>query len=97
MHGRRKGAWVSGMWVKLDALPQLACGACPLLSDDRECSIECGRHGQFQISWPQPSHPGIAENRAAGHTSLRAIAAELTRRGMRTRRVGKRGWGMSDA
>ena len=35
--------------------------------------------------------PILADIRAAGHTSLRAIAAELTTRGMRTRRGGT--WG----
>ena len=33
--------------------------------------------------------PVLADIRAAGHTSLRAIAAELTRRGIRTRRGGR--------
>lgn len=33
--------------------------------------------------------PVLADTRAAGHTSLRAIAAELTARGIRTRRRGK--------
>jgi DNA invertase Pin-like site-specific DNA recombinase len=36
--------------------------------------------------------PVLVDIRAQGHTSLRAIAAELTRRGMRTRRGGK--WGV---
>jgi DNA invertase Pin-like site-specific DNA recombinase len=38
--------------------------------------------------------PVIADIRAAGHTSLRAIAAELTRRGIRTRRDGT--WGVGN-
>ena len=33
--------------------------------------------------------PVLADIRAVGHTSLRAIAAELTARGIRTRRGGK--------
>lgn len=33
--------------------------------------------------------PVVADIRAAGHTSLRAIAAELTARGIRTRRGGQ--------
>ncbi len=32
--------------------------------------------------------PVLADIRSAGHTSLRAIAAELTQRGIRTRRGG---------
>ena len=36
----------------------------------------------------------VADIRAGGHTSLRAIAAELTRRGMRTRRGGR--WQVSN-
>jgi len=38
--------------------------------------------------------PVIADIRAAGHLSLRAIAAELTARGMLTRRGGK--WGVGN-
>ena len=38
--------------------------------------------------------PMLADIRAAGHVSLRAIAAELTRRGMLTRRGGQ--WGVSN-
>ena len=38
--------------------------------------------------------PVLADIRAAGHTSLRAIAAELTTRGMRTRRGGT--WGVGN-
>ena len=38
--------------------------------------------------------PVLADIRAQGHTSLRAIAAELTRRGMRTRRGGR--WSVSN-
>lgn len=38
--------------------------------------------------------PVLADIRAAGHTSLRAIAAELTARGIRTRRGGK--WGVGN-
>ena len=36
--------------------------------------------------------PVLADIRARGHTSLRAIAAELTARGIRTRRGGR--WGV---
>lgn len=36
--------------------------------------------------------PVLADIRAAGHTSLRAIASELTVRGIRTQRGGK--WGV---
>jgi DNA invertase Pin-like site-specific DNA recombinase len=38
--------------------------------------------------------PVIADIRAAGYTSIRAIAAELTARGIRTRRGGK--WGLAN-
>jgi DNA invertase Pin-like site-specific DNA recombinase len=38
--------------------------------------------------------PVLADIRAAGHTSLRAIAAELTARGIRTRRGGR--WGVGN-
>ena len=38
--------------------------------------------------------PMLADIRAAGHVSLRAIAAELTRRGMLTRRGGQ--WGVAN-
>jgi Recombinase len=38
--------------------------------------------------------PVIDDIRAAGHTSLRAIAAELTVRGIRTRRGGA--WGVGN-
>jgi DNA invertase Pin-like site-specific DNA recombinase len=38
--------------------------------------------------------PVVAEIRTAGHTSLRAIAAELTARGIRTRRGGQ--WGVGN-
>lgn len=38
--------------------------------------------------------PVIADIRAAGHTSLRAVAAELTARGIRTRRGGQ--WGVGN-
>lgn len=38
--------------------------------------------------------PVIADIRAAGHTSLRAVAAELTARGIRTRRGGA--WGVGN-
>ncbi len=38
--------------------------------------------------------PVLADIRAAGHTSLRAVAAELTARGIRTRRGGK--WGVGN-
>jgi DNA invertase Pin-like site-specific DNA recombinase len=38
--------------------------------------------------------PVLADIRAAGHTSLRAIAAELTARGIRTRRGGQ--WGVGN-
>ena len=38
--------------------------------------------------------PVLADIRAAGHTSLRAVADELTRRGMRTRRGGN--WSVSN-
>jgi DNA invertase Pin-like site-specific DNA recombinase len=38
--------------------------------------------------------PVLADIRAQGHTSLRAIADELTRRGMRTRRGGR--WSVSN-
>jgi DNA invertase Pin-like site-specific DNA recombinase len=38
--------------------------------------------------------PVLADIRAAGHTSLRAIAAELTARGIRTRRGGR--WSVSN-
>lgn len=36
----------------------------------------------------------VTDIRSAGHTSLRAIAAELTKRGIRTRRGGK--WGVGN-
>jgi hypothetical protein len=36
----------------------------------------------------------VADTRAAGHVSLRAIAAELTARGIRTRRGGA--WGVGN-
>lgn len=38
--------------------------------------------------------PVLADIRATGHSSLRAIAAELTSRGIRTRRGGK--WGVGN-
>ena len=38
--------------------------------------------------------PVLADIRAAGHTSLRAVAAELTARGIRTRRGGQ--WGVGN-
>jgi DNA invertase Pin-like site-specific DNA recombinase len=38
--------------------------------------------------------PVLADIRATGHTSLRAIAAELTARGIRTRRGGQ--WGVGN-
>ena len=38
--------------------------------------------------------PVLTDIRAAGHTSLRAIAAELTARGIRTRRGGA--WGVGN-
>ncbi len=38
--------------------------------------------------------PVLAHTRAQGHRTLRAIAAELTRRGMRTRRGGR--WQVSN-
>lgn len=38
--------------------------------------------------------PVLADIRAAGHTSLRAVAAELTERGIRTRRGGQ--WGVGN-
>ena len=38
--------------------------------------------------------PVIADIRAAGHTTLRAVAAELTERGIRTRRGGQ--WGVGN-
>jgi DNA invertase Pin-like site-specific DNA recombinase len=38
--------------------------------------------------------PVVADIRAAGHTSLRAIAMELTARGIKTRRAGK--WGVGN-
>lgn len=38
--------------------------------------------------------PVIADIKAAGHTSLRAVAAELTARGIRTRRGGR--WGVGN-
>jgi DNA invertase Pin-like site-specific DNA recombinase len=41
--------------------------------------------------------PVLADIQAAGHTSLRAIAAELTSRGIRTRRGGKWGVGNTQA
>jgi len=38
--------------------------------------------------------PVLADIQAAGHTSLRSIAAELTARGIRTRREGR--WGVGN-
>ena len=38
--------------------------------------------------------PGLADIRVKGHISLRAIAAELTARGIRTRRGGR--WGVGN-
>lgn len=45
-----------------------------------------------QFAWDLA--PVIADIRAAGHTSLRAVAAELTARGIRTRRGGQ--WGVGN-
>ena len=50
--------------------------------------------GEGQCQWNRLSGTGRGHIRAAGHASLRAIAVELTARGIRTRRGGK--WGVSN-
>ncbi|WP_229804940.1 recombinase family protein, partial [Neogemmobacter tilapiae] len=45
-------------------------------------------------AFAQDLAPVLADIRAEGHTSLRAIAAELTKRGIQTRRGGK--WQVSN-